>query len=165
MHKLANRFTYLRNMEFAAAIIVPILFVWDWGKTPDAVHWPLGIAALVCLSYLLLQGVFYWHLKLAALAGSTPLPRYFARLFGAFRLSNLILLGAVSVAFGIEIGWDGWSIQLAWPLGLFLFAALEHINYYDYQLMYDTANAWRYLARNRRLRRAALGLDLRRAGR
>lgn len=163
MHKLANRFTYLRNMELAAAVIVPILFVWDWGKKPDAVNWPLGIAALVCLSYLLVQGAIYWHLKLAALAGSIRLPGYFGGLFASFRLSSLILLCAVGLAFCVEIGSSGWNRQLAWPLGLYLFAILEHINYYHYQLMYDTGNAWRYLAQNRRLRKAALGLDLQRA--
>ncbi|MNL80966.1 hypothetical protein D3C87_2079490 [compost metagenome] len=52
--------------------------------------------------------------------------------------------------------------DLAWSYGLLAFAVLEHINYYHYQLMYDTRAALASLRRNGRLRKAALGLDLRR---
>ncbi len=53
-----------------------------------------------------------------------------------------------------DIGWSG---------GLLVFAVLEHINYYSYQLMYDTSEAIDGLWRNRRLRKAALAIDLKRA--
>lgn len=163
MHKLSSRFEYLRRMEALAVVALPLLFVWDWRRTPGSVHWPLGIAALVSVSYLLLQGAIYWHLKHRALTLSTSLPPYFARLFSGFAGSNLVLLAVVGLGFAAHIARTGWSVQLAWPLGIYLFAVLEHINYYHYQLMYDTANAWRYLRQNRRLRRAALGTDLQRA--
>ena len=52
--------------------------------------------------------------------------------------------------------------DLWWSCGLLTFAVLEHINYYHYQLMYDTRGAFDYVRRNGRLRKAALGLDLRR---
>lgn len=74
--------------------------------------------------------------------------------------SNLVLFGAVALGFIAQIASAGWDIQLAWPFGIFLFAVLEHINYYHYQLMYDTSASVHYVLRNRRLRKAALGVDL-----
>jgi hypothetical protein len=166
MHKLNNRFNYLRGMEALAAVLLPIIFILDWRKSAEGVHWPLGLSALLAVSYLLLQGSLYWQLKHGALSESAPLPAYFERLFNAFKVSNLVLFGAVALGFTAQIVHAGWSVQLAWPLGIFLFAVLEHINYYHYQLMYDTSASVRYVMRNRRLRKAALGVDLNRcAGR
>lgn len=162
MHKLNNRFNYLRGMEALAVVVLPIIFILDWRKSATGVHWPLGLAALLSVSYLLAQGSLYWQLKHSALSASAPLPSYFGKLFNAFKASNLALFGAVALAFTAQIVTAGWNAQLAWPLGIFLFAVLEHINYYHYQLMYDTSAAVRYVLRNRRLRKAALGVDLKR---
>lgn len=165
MHKLSHRFNYLRGMEALAAVVLPIIFILDWRKSATGVHWPLGLSALFSVSYLLMQGALYWQLKHRALSASAPLPNYFERLFNAFKASNLVLLGGVALGFAAQIGGEGWNPQLAWPLGIFLFAVLEHINYYHYQLMYDTSASVRYVLRNRRLRKAALSVDLnRRAG-
>ncbi|MRW93163.1 hypothetical protein GJ699_24520 [Duganella sp. FT80W] len=166
MHRLSSRFNYLRGMEALAAVVLPIVFILDWRKSEAGVHWPLGLSALFSVSYLLVQGALYWQLKHSALSASAPLPGYFKQLFNSFKVSNLVLFGAVALGFIVEIARSGWSAQLAWPLGIFLFAVLEHINYYHYQLMYDTSASVRYVLRNRRLRKAALGIDLsRRAGR
>ncbi|MFZ6647876.1 hypothetical protein ACO0LO_19280 [Undibacterium sp. TJN25] len=166
MHKLNSRFNYLRGMEALAAVVLPIIFILDWRKSATGVHWPLGLAALLSVSYLLAQGSLYWQLKHSALSASAPLPNYFGRLFNAFKATNLVLFGGVALGFIVQVVSAGWNTQLAWPLGIFLFAVLEHINYYHYQLMYDTSASVRYVLRNRRLRKAALGVDLnRRAGR
>jgi hypothetical protein len=53
--------------------------------------------------------------------------------------------------------------DLRWTVGLLLGALLEHINYYHYQLMYDTRAAFDHLRRHGRLRKAALGIDMARA--
>jgi len=164
MHKLMNRFNYLRRMEALAAVALPIIFILDWRKSDSGVHWPLGLLALLSVSYLLVQGSLYWQLKHKALSASAPLPRYFDRLFSVFKASNLLLFGGVILGFIVQIVGAGWNSKLAWPLGIFVFAVLEHINYYHYQLMYDTSGSVRYLWRNRRLRRAALGVDLNRRG-
>lgn len=166
MHKLSNRFNYLRGVEAFAAVALPIIFILDWRKSETGVHWPLGLFALLSVSYLLVQGALYWQLKHRALSASAPLPSYFERLFNAFKTSNFVLFGGVALGFTAQVLCEGWSMRLAWPLGIFLFSVLEHINYYHYQLMYDTSASVRYVLRNRRLRRAALGVDLnRRAGR
>lgn len=164
MHKLMNRFNYLRRMEAFAALALPVVFILDWRKSESGVHWPIGLSALLSVSYLLLQGSLYWQLKQNALSAAAPLPGYFDRLFKAFKASNLLLFAGVTIGFIVQIVNAGWSSKLAWPLGIFLFAVLEHINYYHYQLMYDTSASVRYLLRNRRLRKAALGVDLNRRG-
>lgn len=97
MHKLSNRFNYLRGMEALAAIVLPIIFILDWRKSVTGVHWPLGLSALFSVSYLLLQGALYWQLKHRALSASAPLPRYFDRLFSGFKVSNLMLFCAVAL--------------------------------------------------------------------
>lgn len=163
MHKLGNRFNYLRAMEALAAVLLPIIFVLDWRKSTTGVHWPLGLSALFSVSYLLMQGALYWQLKHRALSASAPLPRYFGRLFSAFKVSNLVLFGGIALGFALQLVRNGWAISLAWPLGIFLFAILEHINYYHYQLMYDTPSSARFVLRNRRLRKSALGVDLARS--
>jgi hypothetical protein len=166
MHRLRHRFNYLRRMAALAAVVLPIIFILDGRKSAADVHWPLGLSALFSVSYLLLQGALYWQLKHSALSASAPLPNDFEWLFSAFNGANLVLFGGVALGFAVEIGRAGWGAQLAWPLGIFLFAVLEHINYYHYQLMYDTSASVRYVLRNRRLRKAALGVDLsHRAGR
>lgn len=166
MHKLSNRFSYLRRVEAMFAVLLPLIFVVYWRKSITGVHWPLGLSALFAVSYLLLQGALYWQLKHRALLASARLPRYFGRLFSGFKASNLVLFGAIALGFSVQVMRAGWTIQLAWPLGIFLFAVLEHVNYYHYQLMYDTSSSALFLLRNRRLRKAALGVDLgRHAGR
>ncbi|MDO9355976.1 MAG: hypothetical protein Q7T55_19920, partial [Solirubrobacteraceae bacterium] len=139
------------------------VFCWYWSSVPGQVDWTLGIVALGAVSYLLMQGALYWHLKLRALDDGNTLPVWFGKLFRTFKLSNQCVLAAAGAAFGAQIGIHGWRTTYAWPLGLLAFAMLEHINYYHYQLMYDTGNALQYLVRHRRLRRAALGTDLQRA--
>lgn len=160
MHKLSNRFNYLRGMEALAAVLLPIIFVLDWRKSTAGVRWPLGPSALFSVSYLLVQGALYWQLKHRALAASARLPRYFGRLFSGFKAFNLVLFGGIALGFTLQLMRAGWTIQLAWPLGIFIFAVLEHVNYYHYQLMYDTSSSARFVLRNRRLRKAALRVDL-----
>lgn len=165
MHKLKLRFTYLRNVEAVMALLLPLVFCWYWSSAPQQVDWLLGILALGAVSYLLLQGALYWHVKLRALEEGGALPVWFGKLFRAFKLSNQCLLTVAGAAFGARIGIDGWRETQYMPLAILVFACLEHVNYFHYQLMYDTGNALQYLRRHRQLRRAALGEDLKRTRR
>lgn len=162
MQKLVDRFKYLRSAEAAVAVLLPIVFPAYWIRSAAPVSWPFAIAVLALVSYLLVQGAIYWHLKHQALVGSVRLPVSFGPLFSFFRKSNLVLFCVFSIAAIAYVLVAGWSIDLAWPLALFAFSVLEYVNYYHYQLMYDTADSVRYVKRNHRLRRAALGTDLKR---
>ena len=161
MDGLKKRFIYLRNREALAALVLPPLFVHNWMQADDDVGWGIRIAAALLLSYILLQGTWYWHLKLRSTQEHTPLPSWFAPLFAGFKWSNIAALGAIGIA--LWLAWRAGSLSradLGWSACLLGGAVLEQINYFHYQLMYDTRAAFGYLRRNRRLRKAALGLDL-----
>ena len=106
---------------------------------------------------LLVVGAGYWSAKLRQISGpGVSLPG--ARLFGVGRVAIAVLLAAGLVAL------IAWAVATpgvgSWPgLGFGLFAALEYVNYFHVQLMYDTGEDVRYLC-SRGLRRAHLARDL-----
>lgn len=138
-------------------VIVPIVTA-----SSEATMHVYSRVAVVIVSLILLQGMFYWHLKLKCVKNRrSRLPSYFHKTFVTFRSLNLLFLGSfvllsVFVLPGSNAGTD-W-VFVTW--GLFALAVLEHINYYHYQLMHDNAQDMVYLWRHRRLRRSSLALDL-----
>lgn len=160
MLALKKRLTYLRDREALAAFLLPAVIVYKWHASGGEVSWGIRIGALFLLSYILLQGTWYWHLKLRALGSAKQLPRYFHRLFYAFWWSNLAGMGGLLAALLGPSALTLSSSDVRWCAGLLAGALLEQINYYHYQLMYDTRAAFDFLRRNRRLRKAALGLDM-----
>lgn len=159
MQTVRARMTYLRNGEAFAALALPTVFAMVWETSDDPVAWGMRGAAMAAVVYILVQGMLYWHLKLRSTALRQPLPAYFRPLYRFFKYSNVVAIAGVAALIASA---GGASADLWWSCGLLAFAALEHINYYHYQLMYDTRGAVDYVRRNGRLRRAALGLDIRR---
>lgn len=163
MHTLSIRLKHLRSREGLVAILLPAVIAWSWWDRGGDVAWGLRLAALALLAYILIQGTFYWHLKLRSLEGQTPLPSYFRGVFTGFKWSNLVAIGALLAS---PLLVDRTSVSgpdLGWTAGLLAGAVLEHINYYHYQLMYDTRASFGHLLRNGRLRKAALGTDIARS--
>ena len=78
---IKRRLGYLRNVESANVIILPAVFVVLWSRTDQPVNWSLRPLALAVVVYILIQGSFYWHLKLGAVTNRNGLPEYFASLF------------------------------------------------------------------------------------
>lgn len=163
MSRLEKRLRYLRSAEAFFVIGLPLVFIFFWTGKEKNIDWSLRIPALMLISYLLLQGAFYWHLKLASVKRRIGLPTFFHNLFHAFKWSNVLALSAFFIFFIFKIKDEAAVSDIAWSGGLFVFAVLEHINYYSHQLMYDTTEIIDSLRRNRRLRKAALAVDLRRA--
>ena len=159
MQTIRARMTYLRNGEGFAALALPIVFSMVWETSDDPVAWGMRGAAMAMVVYILLQGMLYWQLKLQSTITRQALPAYFQPLYRFFKYSNVVAIVGVAVFIALA---DGASADLWWSCGLLAFAVLEHINYYHYQLMYDTRGAFDYVRRNGRLRKAALGLDLQR---
>jgi hypothetical protein len=159
MQTIRARMTYLRNGEAFAAVALPVVFSMVWEASDDPVAWAMRSAAMATVVYILLQGMLYWQLKLRSTVLRQPLPAYFQPLYRFFKYSNVVAIAGVAMFIALA---GGGSADLWWSCGLLAFAVLEHINYYHYQLMYDTRGAFDYVRRNGRLRRAALGLDLRR---
>ncbi|MYM87105.1 hypothetical protein GTP91_07910 [Rugamonas sp. FT82W] len=161
MTGLTNRLRYLRSREALAAVVLPAVIIWKWWSGGGEVAWAMRIAALSLLVYILVQGTLYWHLKLRAVTGEAALPAWFYQLFRGFKWSNFIAMAGMLVV----LGYRSFSeTDMQWSIGLLLGAVLEQINYYHYQLMYDTRAAFDHLRRHGRLRKAALGIDIARAG-
>lgn len=155
-----ERLRYLRSREALAAVLLPAVIVWAWWNKGGDIAWGLRCAALVLFAAILLQGTLYWHLKLGQVVHDRSLPAWFGALFSAFKWSNLAAIGGGVVLL------DRQAVSAAdfkWTAALLAGAVLEQVNYYHYQLMYDTRETFSYLRRNRRLRKAALGIDMMRS--
>ena len=157
MQTIRARMTYLRNGEGFAAVALPTVFSMVWEASDDPVAWGMRCAAMATVIYILLQGMLYWQLKLQSTVSRQPLPAFFQPLYRFFKYSNVVAIAGVAVFIGLA---GSGPVDLWWSCGLLAFAVLEHINYYHYQLMYDTRGAFDYVRRNGRLRKAALGLDM-----
>ncbi|MET0319308.1 MAG: hypothetical protein ABW069_01145 [Duganella sp.] len=153
--------TYLRNAEAFSCLALPAVFLLHWRRSVESVDWEMRTAALALVCFLLLQGVFYWHLKARAIVGRQPFPAYFQPLYRFFKYANVLLIVAIGAVIAAQ-GATAATADLLWSGGLLAFGVLEHINYYHYQLMYDTRAALAFVRRNGCLRKAALGLDLER---
>lgn len=157
MQALQARMRYLRRGEAIAAVALPLVLTFDWSRTDEALAWGERAAAVALVSFILLQGVLYWHLKLRSFDQHRPLPDYFKGLFRSFQYVNMALIGAMLIVLSTS---SAARADFFWPAFMLALAILEQINYYHYQLMYDTRAALAHLRRNRRLRKAALALDL-----
>ncbi|MTV38304.1 hypothetical protein [Duganella radicis] len=161
MQAIQSRMKYLRNAETFCAVFLPLLFWNDWRKS-EVVAWELRIAATALMSYILLQGALYWHLKLQTFTRHRSMPAWFPGLYKAFQYSNVIGIGAVLALIGSRSA-AVTNEDLWWAGCVLTLVVAEQINYYHYQLMYDTRAAFAYLRRHGRLREAALALDLKRS--
>ncbi len=160
MHAVLQRLRYLRNWELANVVLIPGIVALMWRSTGEAAaEWQLRWIGVIFVSYLLLQGGSYWHLKLRMLSSTNrEAPTWFAPLFSLLRRSNPVLMIGAAV---FMLATDGAStVDRAWALALLGFAYVEHINYYVRQLMHDTPADLAYLARYRRLRHSPLRRDL-----
>lgn len=131
-----------------------------WKSTGDvAAAWHLRWIALALVSLLLFEGAVYWHLKLRIVRRrAATLPPWFRSVFSALRYVNpLLMLSAAVYMGGAE---HATTSDRAWGLFVLALAYVEHVNYFEWQLMHDTAADVAYLRRYRRLRRAPLRRDL-----
>lgn len=163
MDDLSGRLRYLRNAEALIAVALPAALVSHWISAGHPIAWPLRAAGLALVSVLLLQGALYWHLKHASVTSRTGLPPWFVPLYTALRRANLVAVAVVASWIAIAASTGTSRADVAWSAALLAFAVLEHVNYYRWQLMYDTGRDVRALWRRKALRRSALGAELRRA--
>ena len=157
---LERRLRYLRNWELGNVALVPFLVALMWRSTGDpGTAWHLRWIGLVFVSYLLLQGGVYWHLKLRIVRRTDyALPAWFPPVFSALRFTNPLLMLSAGAYMLLADGPS--TTDRAWGLVVLALAYVEHINYYVRQLMHDTHADVLYLRRYRRLRHAPLRRDL-----
>lgn len=159
-HPLHRRLRYLRNAEAFLALALPGALAWHWQRSGAAVDWALRLPPTALVGFMLLQGAWYWHLKLLSLQSRRPLPGYFRPLYVGLRRADLLALVALAIWLAVQAQRSGATVDLAWAGASWAFAVLEYVNYFVVQLMHDTSADFEHLRRNRRLRRAALASDL-----
>jgi hypothetical protein len=160
MQALQDRMKYLRRGEAIGATVLPLVCVLKWSRSDMPVAWDLRGAAIILVSFILLQGTLYWHLKMRSLDQRAPLPGYFYKLFRSFQVVNMLAIATMLVAL-LRTG--AGREDVLWASWLMVLVVLEQINYFHYQLMYDARGALASMWRNGRLRKAALALDLARS--
>ena len=98
------------------------------------------------------------------IAQKATMPPYFYQLFSFFKWANVALLATYPILIGLVKNSVVENFQVSfWSNIIYVFAILEYINYYYYQLSHDNANDWQYLIQHKKLRRAPLWVDLKRA--
>ncbi len=118
---------------------------------------------LVCI-VILIQGQHYWKLKLYRLMNKSFNQEKNLNIFRNSKKINLILIGLIPIIFAIQWYQNDWEIipenLILWGVSANFFAILEHINYYNRQLMIDNSADLEYLRRNKKLKIASLAKDL-----
>ena len=161
---LVSRMKYLCFSEAIIAVIALAVLPGYWLSTGVHVAWHVRTPSLLLVCYMLAQGALYWALKYRQYAHNVALPLWLPSGFRFFRWSNVVGLAMVAVALVLAAWHGAAATDLAWGAGLWVFATLEHINYYHLQLMYDTPGALRRLRQTRRLRAPMLANDILDAG-
>ena len=161
--KLTTKLFKLFTGELAATIV----FVTVWIMYLNTYEWTkpyltslATLFAFFLLEFLLLQGSYYWFLKWrqAKRRNFSFLPKNKLKFFTAFKKLNILLLG---VGFGILLyQLFYFSNVFYWLLFLYLFALVEHINYYHVRLSYQTREVIEELKRHRRFRSSKLAEEL-----
>jgi len=164
--KLVKRLRYLWTWELFDSFFLPAVVIFSARTLQRSIGlFTIYSAGLVTL--ILWQGTAYWWLKLRAVRtdseiGRRPLCRALPAL-AVMKKVNWVLIGMLPVLLGVQ-GLVGTAfrsdLDVIAGLGLYVLAVLEQINYYHYQLMYDTAADWPYLTTHKRLKRSKLYQDL-----
>ena len=74
------------------------------------------------------------------------------------------MIGLIPLVFIIQLYFNNWEVKtenlIFWAIIVNVFGILEHINYYNRQLMIDNTSDLNYVIRNRKLKIASLAKDL-----
>ena len=157
-----RRLRRLQRLEFFNVALVPgALLLW-WANSADG--WIARLPALAVVVLFLIHGASYWKEKASALAaGSRSISVRAAQKFEFSKLLDRGLLALLFVYLGmLMLLQKSDAGDLAWGGALFVFAVLEYVNYFHWQLTHDQVSDVRYLLRWRRLRESSLATDLRR---
>jgi hypothetical protein len=112
----------------------------------------------------LFQGQHYFKLKLQRLKGITFDQNTSLSFFRKSKKLNLIFIGLIPFIFILQIFLNNWTVKtenlIYWAIAVNMFGVLEHINYYNRQLMIDNSSDINYVIKNRKLKVASLAKDL-----
>ncbi len=160
---IINRLLYLRNWEFINIFLMPVCLYITLASL-NIRHWQPYAYSMFVICVILAQGVIYWHLKLQIIRrDETSLPHYFYKVFPLFKRLNVILLAIYLLLFflGKTTSLVNFQVSVG-SSAIYLFAILEYINYYYFQLSHDNMNDIRFLLEHRKIRRSPLYVDMQR---
>lgn len=162
--KLIKRLKSYYPMErFHAFVTFPLVLVYLILKNSFADIFFLLYGLLICI-IILIQGQHYWKLKLYRLIDKPFNQEKNLTIFNNSKKLNLILIALIPIIFGIQIYQNNWQVipenLIEWGLIVNIFGVLEHINYYNRQLMIDNLSDLEYLKRNKKFKIASLAKDL-----
>ncbi|PDP88736.1 hypothetical protein CQJ94_03045 [Glycomyces fuscus] len=120
---------------------------------------PANLVGSALFALLLAEGSAYWWVKVRQLRTRARRPAGMALFRALGRANVLLFLAGGAVVAAALVGGAPWAG--VWPgLGLWLFALLEHVNYFHVQLSHQTRADLARLVRTRRLHRSHLARDL-----
>lgn len=162
--RVMQRLYTLRKLELLNIFLLPAVLALNLYGVANWQPYAYNMA-IVCI--ILGQGTLYWHLKIIALEkGSRQFPPWFYPLFRTFWwLNAVLLLGYLLYITRQYASGTGAETFTIWSHLLWLFALLEQINYYHYQLSHDNWEDLRYLHQFKKLRKSPLRTDLERQAR
>lgn len=162
--KLIKRLKSYYPMErFHAFVSFPFIFVYLILENSILNIIFLLYGILLCI-IVLAQGQHYWKLKLNRLLDKPLNQERELNIFRNTKRLNLILIALIPLVFAFQLFQNNWQIipenLIIWGLIANIFGVLEHINYYNRQLMIDNISDVKYLQRNKKLKIASLAKDL-----
>lgn len=166
---LEKRMAYLYSGElFSTITFVPVSFIVNHTFPTLQLYSLYSFwVAFILLEFLLLQGTVYWYVKLKRLRKeNNPLaPMKVIRQLHGLKKVNVVMMITGIVGFAFDF--IKWYPSL--PVGgltitffIYVFAILEFINYFYFQLSYDNVSDIKNLFRNKKLKISSINKDFRR---
>lgn len=158
--KLAKRYRYLWTGELAAIILFIYLLVYYAARDGRWSNWILRIYSVSVVVIILAQSIPWWRWKLRLLKeGRREMPAHLVSRYARLRTLNWILISGFGMA--VMAKWFFTDAAILGPdlwYGLLFLggAVLEQVNYYYYQLMYDSAYDLNHLRSELSLRRGTI---------
>ncbi|WP_327089027.1 hypothetical protein OIE66_43145 [Nonomuraea sp. NBC_01738] len=151
----------VRNLAVLEFVNIPLLS-WAFIGMLGMPVTPANLTGLLLVFVILVEGGAYWFLKLGQFRRRAPLPAGMPLFRMLTRLNPVLLaIGALVIAVAIYSGDSGTA---AWPgVALWVFAVLEHVNYFHVQLIHDTRADLARFRRTGRFHRSHLATDLARS--
>ncbi len=146
-----------------AFVIFPMIALYHLSIYSIRDIFPVIYGLFVCV-LILYQGQHYWKMKLYRLTGKPVNQTKKLRQFRLWKRVNEYLIVFMPLVFLTWLYFEEWMINpgsvLYWTIGANVFAVLEYINYFHWQLTIDKVSDLKYVLKNRRLKHAHLGKDL-----
>lgn len=163
-HALERRYNQLWSGEAVSAVVFTGLLLWFAYQDGMWQHWIARTYSLGVVILILGQAIIWWRLKLRLLKrDQRQMPAPILDSYRRWRQINWWLIGLFPLVVVLASQLTNHpvaSLDTGLGLAFLLGAVLEQMNYYYYQLMYDSAYDITYLRTHRRLRRGTIAKAL-----